>query len=1019
MTKKFISLDEAYNQLQAENPNKNPSIFMSLDDAYSQYHEPKKAPAAAPSKVKVEPATTPQPTGSSKMATIFDKIDARKAQYNPNLPDWSVGKAFSGGIGDVFSRIGAILGMNSEQIKSVANGDISKVVSNGTVPGGSFASEAGPGVGTSADNALTTVEKAAILRAKQGDQSMLNSLMAQRNKVQAGAEAAQKYFDPGQYNMPKTVMGQMVHDTVRSMPYTLGSMAYNLPIGLVTSGGSLMASLLGASPEAQMEQSDVYQEARKQGMSHEKAYALSQKDLAANMLLLPMSNYLQSQLATGVSSAVRGASEGKPLDTMLGRAVNRGMQNEAIKKFLTSDLTRDTAQTALEILGEGGEEVTQGAASQSALGRPIDKKELAYEGAVGGLMGALFSGGGIASDRLLNGRVNVKADNGKGSNTKAFMDNIANGIENGTLANEQKSAQPRSFVPNTQILNEMRNFYKEIASIPEDQRTAEDTDNYDQLRSILEMYTAGQEEEAEKRAKDLFDTSSLTKSQPSGPAMPMKDEYRPNTQIVPREQGGAVAAAPEGVNFDALNRVRDLAVADIRRLNGVDPASMTEADKYKYSMLESAFQALQNNDLNSTVNILNNLYGAAAMTEEQQSEPIAGRQFVNSELATTPGNMGAGAFSGQTAYEGAPQDVPTGGAVITKMDGSRVFVPEAELGNYYAYPAAPAGETVSRKQARQTESAAGFNIGDVLLADDGGWRWVSGVNSNKKGDVKDVTLVGEDGRKEKLSATVLQARMNANKLVKPTPANSESIARGMMLSPEEAENVNPQGPKYIEVPYPVRRKSQVAAEVSVMTKKQIRAKYGDEAAKAGSVSDAADAVVRQEIAQNPQLALGAGSRITALTSGAANAARPQTQTSAMVPATWNNALALATKQTAQPQNAAPAGEAVSAGRNSRELVRNKDGSVTQGNTTYIPGIDSSYGKEGLDYVSIAQKPKYKEDAKTVKKFIREHADKDGNIDMFYVLDEGGMYVVPAASPEDAYQKALDLDAESFRVTRHS
>jgi len=799
MVEKVPTPEEAYNAIIAKRKSVLPdsSGAMSPEEAYADILNKRT------NTLKAKQNDNLPQTKNEHKASVFDKFEGSNLQQDPNLPEWSMKKAFSGGISDVFSRITSVLGMNTEQIKStMSKKDLAEIA---------------------ADPYLTQTEKAAVLRSKSiNDTKLIDSLMAQRKDTKAAASSAEKYFDPGAYNMPKTVTGQLVHDTVRALPYTLGSMAYNIPIGIATGGGSMVASLLAASPEAQMEQADVYDEARKQGKSHDEAYALSQKVLAGNMALLPMSNYLQSMAATGVSGALRAANEGKPLNTIMGRAVNKGIRNETVNKFLNSDLTRDLASTGLDILAEGGEEIAQGYMADKALDKPVDVKALAYEGAVGGLMGALFGAGGIAADRAVNGRVNVKGGKAPGMSTDEFMENINRGIEEGTLSDMSDTEQVRKFVPDSRILSEMRNFYKEIRNIPEEQRSAGDRESFDALRNILEMYSSGHEEEAESLAKEYFNTDELIGKETEPAPMAMKDLYPPNVQIMPRVENSALQAVPvESPGPDAVKKIINLALGDIRRLNGIDQAEMSAADKYKYEMLNYAADAINKGNMASAANIATQLYGPAVFGDgNQENAPIEGRQFVNSELAV-PGVYGNKTFSGETAYEGVPQVTPTGG-IVHKLDGRRVFVPGNELSGYYRYP-----EIKTGSQAKS--ETHGLSVGDAYLAPDGSWLWISGIRGGN------VTLSDADGKTMKISASSLK-KSNLQRYASDT---AEDLVSGMIKK----------GSENIEMPKQIRRKAEIVTDLAKMTKTELKTKYGKEAVSAaaqGGVDAVADVIAAKE-----------------------------------------------------------------------------------------------------------------------------------------------------------------------------
>ncbi|MEG1798587.1 MAG: hypothetical protein RR214_00230 [Synergistaceae bacterium] len=450
---------------------------------------------------------------STKPRTIFDEAESGRGAYNPALPDWSVIKAFSGGISDVFKGCNAVVNMNTEQIKNVANNDISNVAE---------------------DPYLTNVEKAAILRSKSADNSKLyDSLMETRQGVSSVLKAGEDKFNPGDYNMPQSAGGRFVHDVLRATPYTLSSMAENIPVAVASGGTSFIAALASAASEAQMEQASVYEEARAKGMSHEEAYALSQPVLAANMAMLPASNYLQTALSTGVANALRGVTEGAPLDSVTGRAVAKAMQNKTMNKVVSSNAGRATLGAAGDAAFEFGEESAQGYISDKALGNEIDPKALVYEGAVGGVMGALFGLGGVAADRVAKGKIEVK-DSRKNDirpNWQKDIEDAWNGDSDTPQGDVTDRPKP-PFVRSEQIYNEAMNIYRGMERVPESNRNPKDKSALDSIKKIIEMYSSGNDEQAESAAKN-----TLGLSQSDGEPIPLKDNFSRQDDIVPWNQG--------------------------------------------------------------------------------------------------------------------------------------------------------------------------------------------------------------------------------------------------------------------------------------------------------------------------------------------------------------------------------------------------------------------------------------------------------------------------------------------------
>ncbi|MEG1798586.1 MAG: hypothetical protein RR214_00225, partial [Synergistaceae bacterium] len=273
-----------------------------------------------------------------------------------------------------------------------------------------------------------------------------------------------------------------------------------------------------------------------------------------------------------------------------------------------------------------------------------------------------------------------------------------------------------------------------------------------------------------------------------------------------------------------MKRIVSLAAGDLRRLGTMPIEEMSESDKYKFKMLGYAADAFNSGDTATASRIVGQLYGIASMVNEQPTAPIVGRQFINSELAV-PSAKGPEIFNGRSAFEGDTRQVPTG-RIITKLDGTRVFVPEPEFGSYYGYQSQKGQktETIGQKTSIPVKKG-GLSIGDAYLdISDGTWKFVQGIKGFN------VTLEDGAGNRTNISRKTLE---KSTSLKRYAPDTLDSIT---------AEQMMDAGGHVPETPTAINNKKDVLKKLNKMTKNDIASQFGDKIANFNSADDIAQAV---------------------------------------------------------------------------------------------------------------------------------------------------------------------------------
>lgn len=623
----------------------------------------------------------------------------------------------------------------------------------------------------------------------------------------------------------------------------LGSMAaYYIPTllaapaaGAAAASGRFLATPLGAKAadmaargaawlvhsgtEALSNAGGTYNDLAAEGAEDSKAMTAAKRDFFTNYLI---------KLATEPVGALGGRLGSIP--GVKGR-VARGLAEALSEGFVEEPSQNLSSNAAKKSLNE-----TYGGFLENLLGEYRDNyvNEVMNVGApsaiAGGIMGAILPG-----DVQAFGRVNVKKK--AHSDTNTFMGGIVddienassaatrNGVEGANMGADGTDASSRKFVPNTSLLSEVVNSYRDVMGIPENKRSEADREDLAAYMDIFNLYASGQPKEAEALALELRDTEAGGEPKAAA-ARPQEEALPPKYVTLEQQRGNAAPAAvpdvrlggvqdgaanivydeilrilngtdtapkyveaaapaplrnrerrtpepdvpvktvqPADADMETFARVRERFVKDIRRFNAADPESLNKDDRHKFAMLSQAANAYSKGDFQRTANILAYLYGKSEEVGGS-SEPIAAKERATSELAVPTRKVDA-----DHAYVGKPQPV-SGGYQIEKTDGTKVYVPEAIFGDYY--------QVTPRAHQPVPESKRvvnGYAVGDVFQSADGGAYWVTKVGA------KGITLTDGAGK----SRNVSMGTMAKSKLVRLSPEHRGdthySLAPGYSRTP--------------------------------------------------------------------------------------------------------------------------------------------------------------------------------------------------------------------------------------------
>ena len=624
----------------------------------------------------------------------------------------------------------------------------------------------------------------------------------------------------------------------------LGSMAaYYIPTllaapaaGAAAASGRFLATPLGAKAadmaargaawlvhsgtEALSNAGGTYNDLAAEGAEDSKAMTAAKRDFFTNYLI---------KLATEPVGALGGRLGSIP--GVKGR-VARGLAEALSEGFVEEPSQNLSSNAAKKSLNE-----TYGGFLENLLGEYRDNyvNEVMNVGApsaiAGGIMGAILPG-----DVQAFGRVNVKKK--AHSDTNTFMGGIVddienassaatrNGVEGANMGADGTDASSRKFVPNTSLLSEVVNSYRDVMDIPENKRSEADREDLAAYMDIFNLYASGQPKEAEALALELRDTEAGGEPKAAA-ARPQEEALPPKYVTLEQQQGNAAPAAvpdvrlggvqdgaanivydeilrilngtdtapkyveaaapaplrnrerrtpepdvpvkavqPADADMETFARVRERFVKDIRRFNAADPESLNKDDRHKFAMLSQAANAYSKGDFPHASDILSRLYGGDGVRSQKKSPPIAAKERATSELAVPTRKVDA-----DHAYVGKPQPV-SGGYQIEKTDGTKAYVPEAIFGDYY--------QVTPRAHKPVPESKRvvnGYAVGDVFQSADGGAYWVTKVGA------KGITLTDGAGK----SSNVSMGTMAKSKLVRLSPEHRGdthySLAPGYSRTP--------------------------------------------------------------------------------------------------------------------------------------------------------------------------------------------------------------------------------------------
>ena len=220
--------------------------------------------------------------------------------------------------------------------------------------------------------------------------------------------SASRDIDPGEYMMPTSTAGRMVHDIVQSSPYAIYSMGRSLAtnmlmnlivpgggvavsagrslgmriLGRIANPGTIVATLQGAFGEGRMQAAGVYDEALTRGMPKEEAARIAEGVMRKNVALLLGTEYMQNALTFGLGKGSTG---------LLSNAV-RGSKWYARAAWV--------GEKMLSAAFEGVEEVGQDLIDTYALGDEVDADALKWSFMVGVGSGGIYSVGGSTIQAL-------------------------------------------------------------------------------------------------------------------------------------------------------------------------------------------------------------------------------------------------------------------------------------------------------------------------------------------------------------------------------------------------------------------------------------------------------------------------------------------------------------------------------------------------------------------------------------------------------------------------------------------
>ena len=696
--------------------------------------------------------------------TIFDQIDQQKLMYDPNLPDATIGRVFMAGVKDAFEGYAGgsameaaesrnIMGMTPEQIKA----------------------HLGEGARNSlmGDYALTKMEHIDnnYIKNKEGIKAGI------RDGIVDKATALAKMADPGDYNLPTSFLGQLVHDTLLSTPYSMMSAVPSIATGALTGGAALptlIVSFLTSMGEASSEGGRTYMSMIEAGKSHDEAYAAASKNKDFNTLMLTLSNMVSGQL---FGSVPRGIDEvnfaklkGTPLSELsrAGQVMGKAMERPLVANIAKSPIKRGAVALGAEFATEGSEEMIQSVSDATVRGEDINVPNLLYEGLIGGLSGAGQSSVGIAFDYIKNRKTR---DTYKTLNE---LNNVIKGTSDIKEGNNTVVADALAQFKGKEhdVMFDTLNERNRILALPLEERSRVEDTALPVLSEAVKLFSQGKAEEglrilAENNINFDFEENQLPPALPTRPLGATRD-----VTMHPQETVGAIG---DGV------QLQEIARAEFNRLRSIPEDQRTKKDNRELDMYRNIMEAYTaGNNVAGDLGLVaqRTVSGQPINLGSQQVRPIIpGRSFNNAELATVE----QGTPMDRT-YVGEPRTV-NGGFIVNKPDGNAVFVPQAEMGGYYQVgneqpqaqipttPQPAQTQPIPRSKKQQKPAPVpqvrdGVGTNDIYQASDGVAYWVRGFDANNK-------IVMSDNTGSILRVTPEQLGQNFQRL---SPARREQVS---------------------------------------------------------------------------------------------------------------------------------------------------------------------------------------------------------------------------------------------------
>ena len=194
----FLTIDEIYERAKAKRPideiYERARLRRELEDIWADEHL-----------TTVEKAAMMRAAQGMDGGPVAEKIlSERTAAQAGGPPEATVWKGLRRGTADTLEKKANVAAMNTAEIEHTRDNTALENIW--------------------ANKALTTVEKAALMRSARGDGGMLASLLEDRAGMEGALRGAAEYTDPGEYAPRKTAFGRAAQAIVENLPYTIESL---------------------------------------------------------------------------------------------------------------------------------------------------------------------------------------------------------------------------------------------------------------------------------------------------------------------------------------------------------------------------------------------------------------------------------------------------------------------------------------------------------------------------------------------------------------------------------------------------------------------------------------------------------------------------------------------------------------------------------------------------------------------------------------------------------------------------